>query len=145
MKHRVKVSFPIDGIGGIERMFAQQTDKGTFILDNSPFYAFDISYCDEFNADEDGDELVFRNVIARGGHSTYRIKLPKEKDHSHFLKYWLKLQSEGCSYEGSSANANRLYTIDIPTPASVDKVYTLMEKYEKEGIWEFEEGHYFQK
>lgn len=139
---RVKVTFQISENGPVEKMYAKPLGDGRFVLDNSPFYVFDVSYCDEFSATDVDGELVFSHVTARGGHSTYRIKIPQGKDHSHFLKYWTELEREGCSYEGSSVNVQRLYTVDIPPGADVNKIYQIMQKYENTGIWEFEEGHY---
>lgn len=142
MGKRVKVSFPMSSDeGSMECMYAQAQGDGVYVLDNSPFYAFDISYCDEFVAKEVNGGLVFSHVVSRSGHSTYRIKIPKNKKHTYFLKYWKKLKDEGCSYEGSSVNSRRLYAIDVPPAADINKVYGIMEDYEQLGIWEFEEGH----
>lgn len=141
MTQRVKVSFPM-GDGTVERMYAKPVGEGRYILDNSPFYVFDISYCDEFSADHVEEELVFSRVISRSGHSTYRIKLPEGEDHSYFLKYWVDLAAEGCTYEGSSVSSRLLYTIDLPPGVDVMNVYKIMDQYEQQGIWEFEEGHY---
>lgn len=142
MVDRVKVSFHASDDGLMERMYARPLGDGRYVLDNSPFYVFDVSYCDEFVARDVDGELVFSHVTSRGGHSTYRIRLPEGKDHSHFLAYWKEIESEGCSYEGSSVNSRRLYAIDIPPGADVNKVYGAMQKYEDLGVWEFEEGHY---
>ncbi|GLS27580.1 hypothetical protein GCM10007877_32990 [Marinibactrum halimedae] len=141
---RVKISFPISSeYGAVERMFAQHTADNRYVLDNSPFYAFDISFCDEFFVKEVNGEKVFSGLASRGGHSTYRIKLPKNKDHEYFLNYWEPLKELGCSFEGSSANERRLYSIDMPPDVNVHKAYQVMESLEDEGIWEFEEGHYY--
>lgn len=143
MNDRVKVAFPIsESDPSVERMYAKSLGEGRYVLDNSPFYAFDVSYCDEFYATDVNGEIIFSRVISRGGHSTYRIRIPPDKDHSYFLAHWKDLERQGCSYEGSTANNQRLYAVDIPPGANVRKVYDLMQKYENEGIWEFEEGHY---
>lgn len=140
---RVKVSFPIsDGQGAVENMYAQPLGDNRYILDNTPFYVFDISFCDEFFADHVDDEIVFSRVASRGGHSTYRIKIPEGKGHDYFLKHWGKLEQLGCTFEGSSVNRCRLYAVDIPPNVDVFKAYEVMEEYENQGVWEFEEGHY---
>ena len=88
------------------------------------------------------NELIFLRIVSRGGHSTYRIRLPIGSDHNFFLEQWLALEKLGCTYEGSSASTKRLYALDIPPNANVAAVYLVLEKGEQEGIWEFEEAHY---
>lgn len=122
MDQRVKVSFPLEQ-GSVERMYAKPVGDGHYVLDNSPFYAFDISYCGEFLANKVDEELMFSRVISRGGHSTYRIKLPDGADHSCFLKYWDDLAKEECTYEGSSVNTRRLYAIDMPPGVDIVKAF----------------------
>ncbi|EKE82940.1 DUF4265 domain-containing protein [Idiomarina xiamenensis] len=143
MVDRIKVKFPLEeGSQEIEVMYAMPTDENCFVLDNSPFYAFGISYCDEFRAKNVNGELVFDGVSARAGHSTYRIRTPSGKDHQYFLEHWKPLEELGCSFEGSSASNKRLYAIDMPPNVDVFKAYNIMEEKESQGVWEFEEGHY---
>lgn len=140
---RVKIRFPVDdGDKESEWMYALPTGYGSFVLDNSPFYVYCISYCDEFKAKHIDGELIFDSIVARSGHSTYRIKIPVDKGHEYFLMYWHELEKLGCSYEGSSVSRARLYSIDIPPNVEVIQAYNVMENFEKKGIWEFEEGHY---
>jgi len=139
------VSFPV-GEGDeriVERMHAIPQGDGSYLLDNSPFYAFGISFEDLFSAVPQEGELVFSKVISRGGHSTYRIKLSVGRDHAFFLKHWSGLEKLGCTYEGSSASLGRLYSIDIPPGVDVFEVYRLLEQGEQNNIWNFEEAHYF--
>lgn len=141
---RIKVRFPLGKSikDGVELMYAKPLSGNRFVLDNSPFYAFGISFGDEFYVEDTNDQKTFYSIASRGGHSTYRIKLPEGKDHNYFLSYWEKLGSLGCSYEGSSVNIRRLYAIDMPPDVDIHKAYSVLEEYENLGIWEFEEGHY---
>lgn len=144
MTNRVKVKFAVEeGSHDTETMYAIPSNSGSYVLDNSPFYAFGISYCDEFKAKIIGGDLFFDGVTKHSGHSTYRIRLPINKDHEYFLKYWTPLADLGCSYEGSSGNRMRLYAVDMPTSVDVFKAYEIIDNLEKMGIWEFEEGHYY--
>lgn len=144
MIKRVKISFPISSeLGASENLYAQPYGDDKYIVDNSPFYAFDISFCDVVSVIKDGESLIFDKVLERGGHSTYRIKLPKGKDHKYFISLWGDLERLGCTYEGSSANEQRLYSIDIPQNTDVLTVYKILECNEEKSLWEFEEGHYF--
>lgn len=140
----VTVSFPISnaGEGQIERLHAVRIGENRFILDNSPFYVYGISCCDEFEADYIEGDFIFSHVVSRGGHSTYRVKIPSGKEHSYFMKFWEEFAKAGCTFEGSSMNVNRLYSIDVPPGADIHKIYQRMQEIEDQGIWEFEEGHY---
>lgn len=127
----------------VERMFAIPRNDGRYVLDNSPFYVFGISYRDVLSVSKKDGELFFSGIESRGGHSTYRVKLPIGRDHEFFLSRWSQLEELGCTYEGSSANPERLYSIDIPPGVDVFEVYRLLEEGEQQGVWVFEEGHYF--
>jgi hypothetical protein len=145
-KDKVIVSFPVTRDGGhiVERMHACDLGGGgRYILDNSPFYAYGISHRDVFLADLKDGDLTFVEVVFQGGHSTYRIRLREGLDHNFFLEKWLGLERLQCTYEGSSSNAQLLYSIDVPPGADVTEVYRLLEYGESEGYWTFEEGHYF--
>lgn len=113
-----------------------------YALDNSPFYVYGVSLGDVVTVREWNGRLLFESVAERGGHSTYRVKLPLGADHEHFERYWPKLATLGCSYEGSSANERRLYSIDIPPGVDVGAAYAVLDEYERAGAWEFEEVHY---
>lgn len=126
-------------------MHALRRDDGLFILDNSPFYAFDISCGDVVRAKgEDQGVLDFDGVSERGGHSTYRVRLRAGNEHRQFLDRWRELEIIGCSYEGSEVSERRLYSIDMPPSVPVHEAYSLLEKGEEDGVWDFEEGHYFE-
>jgi hypothetical protein len=114
---------------------------GTFLLDNSPFHVYGVSYRDSVHAELEEEELVFSGVAQRGGHSTYRLKLPGGATHGYFLEFWPQLEKLSCTYEGTSDH-RRLYSIDVPPGASVQGVYDILTRLETAGIIEFEEGHY---
>jgi len=142
----VKIAFPLnpDESGGIsvERLWAQPLSDGTYVLDNSPFHAYGVSWQDVVSAelDETG-ELVYSAIARRGGHSTYRVRLPKGKSDAYFLEIWPRLEAQGCTYEGTGDEL-RLYAIDIPPGTSVSHVYQILADLETAEILEFEEGHY---
>jgi hypothetical protein len=144
----VRIVFPLEpgSPHGItrERLWAKPLPEGTYLLDNSPFHAYGVSYGDIVRATLENDELVFREVVKRGGHSTYRIKLPRGKTHAYFLEFWPRLETLGCSYEGADDN-RRLYAIDTAPSMSVHAVYKLLTELETAGVIEFEEGHYYDK
>jgi hypothetical protein len=137
----MKIAFHLED-GSVENMHADLLPEGTFRLDNVPFHVRGISYGDEFTVVPEDGRLFFSNVVRRGGHSTYRVKLPKGSPHSHFLERWAPLKTLGCTYEGSSLGERRLYAIDVPPGADVHAVYALLEEGEAADHWVFEEGHY---
>lgn len=141
----VKIAFPLnaeesDGITR-ERLWAKPMPDGTFVLDNSPFHVYGISYRDIVHAELEEEGLVFSGVAQRGGHSTYRLKLPSGASHGYFLEFWPQLEKLSCTYEGTSDH-RRLYSIDVPPGASVQGVYDILTRLEAAGVIEFEEGHY---
>lgn len=144
-KPRAVVSFPLqpDQGGGLENLHAVYVRGDEYVLDNIPFYALGISCGDTVNVQRVGECLMFQSVVLRGGHSTYRLKLPIGKGHDAFSEIWDILGRLGCTYEGSSLGLRRLYAIDIPPGTDVSQVYSFLESLEQQGAIEFEEGHYF--
>lgn len=144
MTSRVRVIFELNGEAGVsaETMHAVSSPDGLFMLDNSPFYAYGISFGDIFEAQQKEGALYFQEVIRRGGHSTYRVKLQVGAAHEDFMRAWDELQRLGCSFEGTGGNSRRLYAIDVPPEADVVAVYNYLQQQEDKGIWEFEEAHY---
>lgn len=140
----VRVRFPLEE-GGSETMHALRREDGLFVLDNSPFYAFGISCGDVVRTTgEDRGVLDFAGVSERGGHSTYRVRMRAGDGHEQFIKRWREFEILGCTYEGSGVNERRLYSIDMPPFVPVQEAYSLLEKGEEDGVWDFEEGHYFE-
>jgi hypothetical protein len=139
------ISFPIElnGHATFENIHGLFLRGNNYVLENSPFYFFGVSLGDIVTVVERDRRLIFESVTERGRHSTYRIKLPLGADHEYFLEYWPPLDKLGCTYEGSSANQRRLYAIDLSPSVNVANVYEILEENEKAGVWEFEEGHYF--
>jgi hypothetical protein len=141
----VKVAFPLDvkQSGGIERerLWATPQPDGTYVIENSPFHAYGVSYQDAVYADLNDGELTFANIARRGGHSTYRLKLPSGKGLAYFLEFWPQLGSLGCTYEHTGGD-RQIYAVDLPPSVSVHDVYDVLTHIEETGIAEFEEAHY---
>jgi hypothetical protein len=143
---RVKIAFPLEAeqSGGIERerLWATPLPDGTYLIENSPFHAYGISYGDTVRAHLESGDLVFSGVARRGGHSTYRLKLPPGAGDGYFLEFWPQLGALGCTYERTD-DERRIYTLDLSPSVSVHDVYDILTQLENAGITEFEEGHYF--
>lgn len=142
---RIKVFFPIEpasanGVTG-EWLWMEPAGLGKYRVDNLPFELYDISYGDVVSAAEKDGALTFQSVLSRGGHSTYRVRLPEGGTHEDFLQFWPLFEAHNCSYEGAS-DTRRLYSIDVPNGDAVFAIYPLLEKGEKQGWFEFEEAHF---
>lgn len=138
----VSFPLPVHMGGGFENLHAVFGGGNSYVLDSSPFYVFGVSFGDAVEVVRDGNRLVFARVLARGGHSTYRVKLPSQKQHDHFLRHWARLESLGCSFEGSNSRERLLYAIDVPPESDVTAIYSILSEHEDAGDWEFEEAHF---
>lgn len=56
-----------------ESVWVSSLGNSIYKLENSPFFAFDVSFQDVLIGKYDGDSLIFDGISSRGGHSTYRI------------------------------------------------------------------------
>ncbi len=138
---KVKFELPEGDEFAVESMWAISLPDGTYMVDNSPFSAFGVSAGDIVYAREVDGDLCFTGIAQRGGHSTYRVKLPRDKSHEYFLEYWPKLSKLGCIFEWPD-DPRKLYAIDVPPGAPVGDIYNVLSDLEKRVVWEFEEAHF---
>lgn len=144
---KIKIAFDcsnsdIDGVA-LERLWAAALDSDRYLILNSPFNVYGISYKDVVSGTSRDGEIFFTDVIERGGHSTLRVKLNKLDTHARFVENWSELKKLGCSAERCSSESRQLYSIDVPPEVSVDDAISLLAKREKDGVWEYEEAHIF--
>lgn len=118
-----------------ETLWATPLGLNTFRVENSPFYAFGVSFDDIVSAVPTPEGLVFSGVIDRGGHSTYRLI---NIDTTKFSFFWPQVQQLQCTYE---EGPNGLLAVDVPPNANIHLVYEKLEDGERAGAWDFEEGH----
>jgi hypothetical protein len=141
----IKIIVPIEASDerGIdtESLWSERVTADTFRLRNSPFFAFDLSADDIVRAEKVGNDWLFREVVTRSGHSTYRIYLQGDSvfQDEDIQQAWQPIAALGAAYE----NANdRFFAVDIPPGKDVTTIYNLFEQGEEAGLWEFEEAHY---
>lgn len=145
MSTEAKVQFHLDPEkhNGIktESLWAEQVAPDQFRILNSPFFVFGVSADDIVSAIEKDHVLEFQNVIARGGHSTYRLFLQGGRTISSpdFQAYWEPISRQGATFENAD---NHFIAIDITPEQNIVEIYKLLEKGELDGIWAFEEAHY---
>ena len=140
-----KIRFPLsatDASMGVdaENLWAEELKPGVFRIDNIPFYAYGVSYCDVVSTVRVQDRLEFKAVITRGGHSTYRILIDDSEgfESERYVRLWRRLADLGCSCE---AARRRWVAIDIPPATDPDEASALLELGKLDGVWSFDEGH----
>ncbi|WP_394840321.1 DUF4265 domain-containing protein [Pendulispora rubella] len=120
-----------------ESLWVMEVGPGQYRLENSPFFAFDVSFQDVVLAKFVGGTLTFVQVLRRGGHSTYRI-IPRPGRSSEVRQYWAALERQGCSYEEGPKG---LLAVDVPPEVNIFEAYAALQAGEAGGAWSFEEGH----
>lgn len=121
-----------------ESIWVEDLGDGRYRLENTPFCAYGYSYQDVVEAapDEDGD-LIAGRIAERGGHSTYRVMVPKPSA-AKFEKYWKPVEKLGCTYERANES---FVAVDVPPRADIGAVFRLLQRGEADGVWGFEEAH----
>jgi len=116
-----KVLFRIpeeDGSASVETLWATALGNDQYKLNNSPFYAYSVSWEDIVNAPFNDDEGLptFERVIAKSGNRTVRVIFEPPVESGNSSDEVLQgLVALGCSYEG----ANSTY-ISVNVPPGVD-------------------------
>jgi len=121
-----------------ETVWAEREDEQRFRIRNVPFYAHGVSVEDVVLAKPSAGIFEFECVSSRGGHSTYRLLIKEAAPAAAFRQKWQQLESSGCTYE---QGAGRLMAVDVSPGADIHEVYALLEEGERDGLWDFEEGH----
>lgn len=119
----------------VESLWCFKTLESTYIVDNIPFYIYDISLGDEILIKQEDDNFIFQSIYKRSQNSTLRLYFDDVR--REMVKQ--KLIQIGCRIEGS--NIPSLFAVNIPFNISLKKVENairaLQEKYE--GL-EYEHG-----
>lgn len=140
----VKIRFPLnpadwEGLKS-ESLWAREIAPGHYRIRNCPFYAYGVSAEDIVSAREQDGVLTFRDVVARSGHSTYRVLLAEGESvkSPKFLENWKPLQEIGSTYELAKS---RWLAVDVPPETDIFAAYDLLERGERANAWTFEEAH----
>ena len=111
-----------DGSSRVETLWATALGDDEYMLDNSPFYAYSVSWKDTVYAPVDEAEGLptFVRVVRKSGHRTIRVIFDPPVQEGNESDVVLQgLVALGCSYEG----ANRGYvSIDLPPSVSLERV-----------------------
>ncbi len=112
---------------------------------NSPFFTKQINYLDTVEARPTDNPLVFefRQVVERGGHSTYMLLM--QDNQAGVSSCWDMLEKTGCSYESMHLDLGIgrrvLFSVDVPPSTDLCDVYEILERGEHDGVWIFQEGY----
>jgi hypothetical protein len=137
-----KVLFRVEDTDGscyVETLWAFDLGNDEYQIDNSPFYAYSVSWRDVVHAPFQEDEgfPTFQRVVTKSGHRTVRVVLESrlEADEAHPLLEGLK--TFGCTYEG----AGRKYiSVDVPPGVDLDAVRQYL--IEQNATWEHADPTY---
>ena len=122
--------------GEVETLWADDLGNGCYRLDNTPWYAYGISWRDIVEAKPAADgQLQFQRIIEKSGHRTIRITADQP-----FSDEWLQqIVQLGCTYEGAN---RKLVGIDLPPGINLETVASFLT--EKNVRWEYADPTYEQ-
>ncbi len=125
-----------------ESLWASRSSSG-YVVENVPFLVRGLSFGDIVEARRENGVLELTCVKHRGGHSTFRVYLADGVFEwgFPFRLAWRQIELLGCSFEQAT---DRLLAVDVPPSTDVRAVYALLEQGERNGVWNFEEGHFGQ-
>lgn len=129
-----------DGTAQVETLWATALGDDRYKLDNSPFYAYSVSWEDIVYApyDESEGHATFQKVIAKSGNRTVRIMFDQPVEDGNSSDLLLQgLVALGCSYEGAS---RRYMSINIPQDVQLDQVRDYL--ISEEANWEHADPRY---
>ena len=129
-----------DGSAQVETLWAKSLGGDQYKLDNSPFYAYSVSWEDIVYAPYDASEERprFQRVVKKSGNRTVRVMFDPPVESGNPSDQMLQgLVALGCSYEG----ANRGYmSINIPPEVELQHVREYL--IAKEAKWEHADPSY---
>ena len=121
----VKVLFEIqdeDGSTHVETLWAVDLGGDRCRLENSPFYAYSVSWEDVVYAPFDAEQgfRTFQKVVAKSGNRTVRVIFDPPVEPDNKSDQVLKgLVAMGCSYEGAD---KKYVSVNLPPDVDLGKV-----------------------
>lgn len=113
-----KIGFKISEDGKEETLWAFPVGNNIYCLDNSPFFAYGVSWKDIVQAEPDENGFpFFSGIIEKSGHRTVRVLL--EKDSHQVDDLIAKILELGCTCETAFS---RILAVDIPPHVEMQTV-----------------------
>ena len=139
-----KIEFRTESEGEVyvETLWATKLSDNTYKLDNSPFYAYNVSWEDIIEAASEGVDSfpVFKRVIKKSGNKTVRIIFDSPLAERNPLdKRMEKLTKLGCTFEGANP---KYIALNIPPNVELNKVKKIL--IESKVEWEHADPSYSQ-
>lgn len=119
----------------VETLWAKHLGRNLYELDSIPFFVKGLALGDVVSVERASGELLFKEIVRSGGHSTIRIIF---LNHSVKDETCKRLEDIGCSWEGSHLPS--LIAVDVPPSLQYDYVKAILERGEQTQEWEYEEG-----
>ena len=143
VRPNAKVLFRVpgdDGTAEVETLWATELGNDEYKLDNSPFYAYSVSWEDIVYAPFDPIEArpTFQRVIKKSGNRTVRVIFEPPVEAGNSSDQLLQgLVALGCSYEGANPG---YMSINIPAFVQLEVVrdYLIF----KQANWEYADPRY---
>ena len=123
-----------------ETMWATPVGPHQYRLENSPSYAYGVSWLDIVEARPEGSTgmPIFVRRIEKSGHRTVRlILLPGTKEAPEQQAVLEDLNQLGCTHEGYNP---RYFAIDIPPHVAIDPIVEYLTR--KNHQWEYVDPTY---
>ncbi len=120
-----KVLFRVPGdddSADVETLWASAMGDDHYRIDNSPFFAYSVSWQDVVYAPFDHAEgfPTFQRVVTKSGNRTVRVLFEEGAEPGNLSDRVLQgLVALGCSYEGANS---KFFSITIPTGIDLDVV-----------------------
>jgi len=139
----VKVQLSDPSGANVETLWARPIDVDLYQLDNSPFFAYGVSWMDVIEAKPDGHSQVLKYVrcVKKSGNRTVRIIFQDYRSTDPPAEEILQgLQNLGCSYEGMRP---RMISVNVPPDVTLGAVVDFLRK--QSGLqWEYADPTYDQ-
>ena len=126
--------------GDVETLWARPLGGDLYELDNTPWYAYGVSWKDVIEARRPSAEAFpeFVRVVRKSGYRTIRLILDPAADKASESQTILeRLVELGCSYEGATGS---YISIDIPPPVDLEEIRRFLITTEQE--WEHADPTY---
>jgi hypothetical protein len=126
-----------------ESLMALSLGGTTYRLENSPWFAYGISYQDVIEAQPgEADQPVFVRVLEKSGNRTVRVYLDTAVESEQEARQHATLSSllrMGCAIEGTNGN---YFAVNIPTEVDFDAVCSYL--HSTSDLWEYADPTYAQ-
>ncbi len=131
------MEFRVEDGGGdveVETPWAEPLGYNRYRLENSPFYAYGVSwqYVVEATVEDKIGFSVFRKVVAKSGHRTVWVMYDPPARNGNVSQPTLDgIVALGCNYEGANPS---FIAVDIPPETNLPSVYEFLNS--KDPQWE---------